>query len=99
MPEWIAAMIAAFGWAMSSLVGRVLVALGIQYVSYSGLDAGFEWIQAEAMGALSSMPGGILQLVGLLKIDEAFAILGGALSARLWLKGGIGGVLTTWVLK
>lgn len=99
MPAILLALFSGLGMAMSSLVGRVLVALGIQYVTYTGLDVGFDWVLGEAMTNLAGLPVEVANMIGLFRIDDAIQIIAGAVAARWAIAGLTSGSLTKMVLK
>lgn len=82
----------------TSLVGRVLMALGLGLVTYNALDPLLEQLQSSYFSQLSGVPAEILGFVGLLKVGEAAQIIFAALATKLFLSG-IQGVIKRWVVK
>lgn len=82
-----------------SLVGRVLIALSIGYVAYSGVQALLDTIKAQVISMLSGAPANIVIIMSLLKVDVATSILFSALAARLVLKGLTSDVIKRMVVK
>lgn len=72
---------------VASLVGRVLLALGIGYVSYKGFDvltSSFRTLFMSYSGGLSSS---LLMILGLLKLGTCFNIALSAVTIRATLGG------------
>lgn len=93
------ALIGGLVQAASSLVGRVLLALGIGYVSYTGLDTALGWLKTEALARLSATPADFLGIVSVLQVGTAFNILFSAFLARLVISGLTSGAVKRMVLK
>lgn len=99
MPIFVAALIGALVSAAGSLVGRVLLALGVGYVTYTGVSAGLDLFKGwfvEALGSAGPVASG---LAGTLKLDVAFGILMAGVTARLVLNGLTSGVMRKMVIK
>jgi hypothetical protein len=99
MPLFLAALLGGLVQAASSIVGRVLIALGIGYVSYTGINALLGWIKSQVVSYLVGAPGTIVAIMGLLKIDVAVSIIFSALAARLVLQGLTSDKVTRMVIK
>lgn len=84
---------------VSSLVGRVLLALGIGYVSYSGFTVLTDSIRALFLNAGGSLPGSVQQILGLLKVGTCFNIAMSALAIRATLAGLSSGSFKRMVTK
>jgi hypothetical protein len=82
----------------TSLVGRVLMALGLGLVTYNALDPLLEQFQANYFSQFNGVPAEILGFAGLLKIGEAVQIVFAALATKLFLSG-VQGVIKRWVVK
>jgi hypothetical protein len=94
----VAALIGGLISAASHLVGRVLIALGLSYVSYRGVDTLLGFIKQNVMDHLGQLGPDILQLVGVLQVGTCVSILSSAYVASLALSGLTSGVLTSFVL-
>ena len=99
MPILIAALWGALIPMLGSMVGRVLVSLGIGYVSYTGIDAAMTWAKSQFLAGMSELPAAAVGLASTLKIGVCVSMLLSALVARLVLQGLTGGVLTKMVTK
>lgn len=99
MPALIAALLGGLAQIAGSLVGRVLLALGIHMIVYSGLDLVLEGLMSYSQQNFSGLPAGVVGVFGLLRIDEVASILSGAVVATMSLNGIRNGVLTKLVHK
>lgn len=99
MPVFIAALWGALIQIVGTLAGRVLVALGIGVVTYTGINASLEALKTQAIGALSGLPPELLGLLGLLKVGQCISIIMSATAARLLLNGMTGDTVKKWVIK
>mgnify|MGYP000255009981 CR=1 FL=1 len=78
---------------LSSLIIRVVIALGVGIIVYSGIDAGLDAAQTYIETEWSGLPAYMLQLLGILQLDTAIAIILAAYSARFTIQM-IGGTLS-----
>lgn len=65
------------------LVGRVMLALGMGFVTYQGLDALVSAAQSAVIGAYGSMTGPIIQFLGLTGVGQAIGIILSAITTRV----------------
>lgn len=99
MPVFIAALLGGLVQAAGSLVGRVLIALGISFVAYAGVDTLLAWVQQQFFANIAGMPLLMRQVLGLLKVDVCANILFSAWAARMTLAGLSSGVVKRMVTK
>jgi hypothetical protein len=85
--------------AVGTLAGRVMVALGIQVVTYYGFTAAINYGVSYITSSWVALPPIALQLLGTLRVAQDLAIIMGAISARLALKGLTADSLTFWVMR
>lgn len=83
----------------ASLVGRVLLALGMSYVTYSGFTASTAWLLDQIKSNISSMPSEIVSFLAYMWVDRAIAMIFSAYSAALFVKMAGGTTLTKLVTK
>lgn len=98
-PRLAAAILGAFIQGSKTLVGKILLALGISYVTYSGIQAGVDAAKAEVITRLTGLPQVLVQIAAATKVDVAVSILFSAIVARLLIQGLTGGSLKKMVLK
>lgn len=99
MPAFVAALLGGLLSITSSLVGRVLVALGIGTVTYTGIVTVLDYAKAQALASIGSAPAQLVQLLGFLGVGELISIITSALLARLILNGLNSGALKRFVLQ
>jgi hypothetical protein len=99
MPLFIAALWGALIPMLGSLVGRVLVSLGVGYVSYTGIDTGIAWAKAQFLTGMSGLPAQAMGLASTMKVGVCVSMLLSALVARLVLQGLTSGTITKMVTK
>lgn len=78
---------------IGSIITRVVIALGVGIVVYSGFDAGITAAQTYVQTEWAGLPSYMLQLIGMLQLDTAIAIILAAYAARLTIQL-IGGTLS-----
>ena len=100
MPAILIALVSVLASAASTLVGRVLLALGIQYVSYKGVSGILDWAVAQAMSGFGGLPPTVYAIFARCNVDDAIAIIAGAVSTRFLVAGlSPEGTITKMVLK
>lgn len=102
MNFFISALLGGLVQVAGSLVGRVLLSLGIGYVVYSGVDAALSSVKAAAFAQLASASSVVPQIerfIGVFQVGTCFNILFSAWASRLVLAGISGGSLKRMVLK
>lgn len=81
------------------LVGRVLLALGMGYVTYKGLNTGIDWLLLQIKSNMSAMPSQVLQFLAYMWVDKAISMMFSAYAAAALVKLGTSGTLTRLVTK
>lgn len=99
MPVFIAAIGGMLINIVGHLAGRVLVALGIGVITYTGLSASLDWMKAQALGSFAGMPAEAVQLAAFLKVGTCISIVSSAMAARMLINGMQGDTFKRWVLK
>ena len=99
MPWIIAVLLQGLLFLTKSLVGRVLVALGIGVTSYTGMSASIGWLKSQAITALGSMGADTLNLIAYMKVGVAINIVISAMLARFVLNGITGDTFKNWAFK
>ena len=69
-----------------SMVGRVLLALGMSYVTYSGFDVGINWLLTSIKTNMSAMPADILSFMAWIWLYKAIGLIFSAYSSALLIK-------------
>lgn len=81
------------------MVGRVLLALGMGYVTYSGFDLAVTWLLTQIKSNMGSMPGDVVSFLAFLWVDKAIAMVFSAYSAAITVKLAGGTKLTKLITK
>lgn len=89
---FIAALLGGLAMMMGSMVGRVLLALGIGYVTYKGLDVTATFLLDYIKTGFSTMPQEVLQFLAWTWIDKAIGMIFSAWAASIALSGLAGGL-------
>lgn len=96
-------LLPAFGGALitfaGSVVGRVLIALGMQVVVFAGMTAAFEFFYDLVISNVTGMGATAMQVFGLLRIDQCVAVLVGAAAAKYLLSGVLNGGMSRLLMK
>lgn len=96
---FIAALIGALVQAAGSLVGRVLLSLGIGYAVYSGVDTSIAWAKSQVVQHLGALGSQAVATMGALQVGRIISIITSALMTRLALQGMTGGTLKKFTVK
>lgn len=91
MNPFIAALVGGFVQAAGTMVGRVMIALGFSYVTYSGLDASFGWIKNQISAEFGGLPAQALAVLSAARVGSAVAVVMSAIAARMILTGLVDG--------
>lgn len=83
---FIPALIGALAVAMGSFLGRALLALGVGFTTYKGIDLAITAMKQQAIAGVSSLGGDALGLVGYLWLDKALTLIMSAVVAALAMK-------------
>lgn len=98
MPLLIPALLGALATAMGSLLGRALIALGIGFVTYTGISFAINTMKQSVITGVQGLPSDALALVGYLWIDRGITIIFSAVAASIAMRG-IGGAVKKAVFK
>lgn len=99
MPAFIAMLLGGLLNVAGSLVGRVLIALGLSVVTFTGLSTTLSWARTNVIGSFSSLPPEVVGMLSAMGVGEFLSIILSALAARLLLQGLTDGSMKKWVLK
>ena len=71
---------------VGSFVGRVLLVLGLSYVTYTGFDVMIGWLLDSIKSSMSSLPGEVLSFIAWLWVDKAISMVFSAYTAAAGLR-------------
>jgi len=92
-------LIAGIGMAMGSLIGRLLLALGVSYVTYQGITVVSDWLFQNIVESFGHMPVAVVNFLAWLWVDRALSMIFSAWTAAMALKVGAGGSITKMEFK
>lgn len=94
-----AAIWGAFLNVVQSIVGRVLLALGLGVATYYGLGSVVDDITSMGRNALISLPPDLKKILGLLRIGEVFSLYVSTVTIKLLYNGVTGGTVRRIVTR
>jgi len=84
---WLARiLLGALAAALPSLIGRILLALGIGYTTYTGLNAGTDYLYQHIQNSFSGMPAAIVGFLAFCWIDKGISLVASAFTVSLAIK-------------
>lgn len=99
MPLILAWLLGGLVSIAGSLLGRVLIALGVGYVSYTGITSGLTYLSNLVQSNVNSSGVLVVQALGLVQFDVVVGIIFGAVAAKFVLNGLSGGAVKKMILK
>lgn len=99
MPVFVAAIGGMLINLVGTLVGRVLIALGISVVTYTGITATLDALKAQALSEFAGLPPDVFGILGILKVGQCISIVTSAIAAKLVIDGLTGDALKKWIYK
>lgn len=88
-----------FLMVLPSIVGRIMIALGVGYVTYRGFDAAVAWILNQIKSSFSGMPVEVVGYLGYLWVDKAIGMIFSAHTVAVAVKMAGGTSVTKMVTK
>ncbi len=92
-------LVGAFIAAAPTLVGQVLVSLGIAAVTYTGMNASIDWLKDSAVSALMGLPPEVVGMLSLMKVGSCISMVFSALLIRVALNGMTNGAMRRLLVK
>lgn len=99
MPIFIAALGGMLINLVGTLAGRVLIALGISVITYTGITVTLDALKSQAIGALGGLPPEVFGLLGILRVGQCISIVTSAIAAKLVIDGLTGDTFKKWIHK
>lgn len=99
MPLLVASILGGLAQVAGSLVGRVLLALGMTYVTFKGFGVATDYIKTQVQTSMNSLPVEILALMGFLWVDKAISLVFSTWAACLALKLAGGDSITNLIVR
>jgi len=95
---FVPALVGALAAAMGSFVGRALIALGVGFVSYKGIDLGLNSLRDLAISNVKGMPVQVVGFLAYLWVDKALTVIFSGVAVALSMRM-IGGSVKKMVIK
>lgn len=99
MPAFVVAWLLALGPIFTNALARVALSFGVGFAVYAGLDVALEQVKSVAVSSYGALPGNVVLMLGLLRVDQAFNLVLSAVSVRFLLEGLTGGGLRKLVFR
>jgi hypothetical protein len=99
MPIFLASLLGGLVAAAGSIAGRVLISLGVGFISFSGVDATIDYIVSQIHTASGSLPSLVLAGLGLLQFDNVVGIMVAAVTSKMVLTGLQSGAVKKMIFK
>jgi len=97
---WLGPIIAgALLMLVESIVARVLGALAIGVIAYTGISTSLGWLLSNAQVALINLPPNVIAMLGLMQVDQCVSLVASAIVVRFTLQGLTGDTVKSWVKK
>lgn len=87
MPLFIAALVGALIEIAGTMVGRVLVSLGLGYAVFSGVDLSITWARDQALSHIGALGGDAVGIASACKVGVFLSMVTSALVVRMTLAG------------
>lgn len=92
-------LVGLFATSIGALIGRVLIALGIGYLTFKGLDALVGYTLTQFQQSYSGLPSVISNFLSFAGVDKAVSIIGSAFTVAFSIKTGKSSIINKFVLK
>jgi hypothetical protein len=89
---FIPALMGALAVAMATFIGRAILALGVGFVTYQGIDLAIAALKMTAVTSLQGMPADMIGLAGWLYIDKGISVIFSAFVTSLSMRMVSGGL-------
>lgn len=99
MPVFLTSLLGGLIGISGSIAGRVLLALGISVLTYTGTNAALDFLKTQAVSAFSGLPSQVIGMLAVMKVGQCISIIFSAIVARQVQQGLSGDTVKKWVLK
>jgi cell division protein FtsX len=99
MPVFIAAIGGMLINLVGTLVGRVLIALGMSVITYTGMSASLDMLKSQAVSSFTALPPEVFSMLAAMKVGVSISIVTSAIAARMLLDGLQSDTFKRWALK
>lgn len=95
---FIPALMGALATAMASLIWRAILAIGIGFVTYTGITLGLNALKATVMAGISGAGSDVVGLLGFLWVDKGITIIFSAVAVSISMRA-LGGSVKKMIFK
>lgn len=99
MQIFIGALIGALIQVLGTLVGKILVSLGIGYAVFSGVDTSITYARDFFIAKVAAQGANAVAVASALKVGVCISIITSAITTRLTINGLTGGTLKRFTMK
>jgi hypothetical protein len=99
MPIFVAALLGGLINIAGSLVGRVLIALGVGFITYSGFSGTIDFVKAQAINSLQGLPAELIGIIAYMGVGQCISIISSAIVVKMTIAGLTGGTMRRMVFK
>lgn len=99
MPAFIAMLLGGLIEVVGTIVGKVLLSLGIGYATFTGIDASMTWAKNQFLSGIAGLPADAVSMAATLKLGVCVSMLLSALTIRLTLMGLASGTVKRMISK
>lgn len=99
MPVFVAAILGALVEMAGTLVGKVLVSLGIGYMVYSGVDVSITWARDMCINSFTGLSSDAVGIASTMKVGVCISMVSSAYVVRVTLQGLTSGSIKRMVQK
>lgn len=87
MPALVSLLLGGLMMMLQSIVGRILAALGLGFVTYTGLHASLAFFKSTFISSISSAGANLAGIMGVLKLDVCFSMFVSAALIKFAING------------
>lgn len=99
MPVLLASLLGGLIEITATLAGRVMVALGIAAVTYTGMNASLDWLMDQAVVAFAGTGADVMGMLSYMKAGQFLSLISSSMVARSLITGLQGDSIKKWVIK
>jgi hypothetical protein len=99
MPLLVSALIGGLIQALGTIVGRLLISLGIGFVAYQGIDTTLDYVKSVIVSNLQGLPADVVTIASVCQLDTAVSIIFSAIVVRFAIQGLQSGSMKKMVFK
>jgi len=99
MPIWVASLVGGLIEVAGTIVGKVLLSLGIGFTVFNGAEASLDFARDQFLAGVAGLPADAIAIAGIMKVGVCVSMLLSAFTPRLLLMGLTGGSIKRLAFK